>query len=234
MALIRYGGGIVQMSGSIAGNTFARNRYGNYNRARTTPVNPMSSRQTAIRAAMSYLTEEWSDVLTAAQRTAWNSYASNVTMQNRLGEDIHLSGFNHFVRSGLATEQCGSSYVAAGPTAMTLPAADSTFTVALSAASGVTVTFDDTFDWADEDGGHLSLHLGNPQGAGITFFNGPWRWHAAIDGDSVTPPTSPDGPTAVTCWTLIQNQLVWAKARIIRDDGRISQPFYAGPITVGA
>ena len=40
MALVKYGGGIIQMSGSMAGNTFARNRYGNYMRARTKPVNP--------------------------------------------------------------------------------------------------------------------------------------------------------------------------------------------------
>ena len=30
MALIKYGGGIVHASGSLAGNTFARNKYGNY------------------------------------------------------------------------------------------------------------------------------------------------------------------------------------------------------------
>ncbi|GAI58374.1 unnamed protein product, partial [marine sediment metagenome] len=39
MALVKYGGGITQMSGSIAGNTFARNRYGNYVRSRTKPIN---------------------------------------------------------------------------------------------------------------------------------------------------------------------------------------------------
>ncbi|GAH13494.1 unnamed protein product, partial [marine sediment metagenome] len=50
MSLVKYGGGIVQMSGSIAGNTFARNRYGNYVRARTKPINPNSDRQVVVRA----------------------------------------------------------------------------------------------------------------------------------------------------------------------------------------
>ena len=59
MALIKYGGGIVDMSGSIAGNTHARNRFGNYMRARTKPVNPNSDRQVAIRAIVSYLAEFW-------------------------------------------------------------------------------------------------------------------------------------------------------------------------------
>ncbi|GAH50296.1 unnamed protein product, partial [marine sediment metagenome] len=48
MALVKLGGGIVQISGSIAGNTFARNRFGNYMRSRTKPVNPNSTRQTDI------------------------------------------------------------------------------------------------------------------------------------------------------------------------------------------
>ncbi|GAI01350.1 unnamed protein product, partial [marine sediment metagenome] len=45
MALIKYGGGIVQISGSIAGTVFARNKMGNYARPRTKPVNPRTARQ---------------------------------------------------------------------------------------------------------------------------------------------------------------------------------------------
>ncbi len=97
MALIKFGGGVVQMAGSIAGNVFARNRYGNYARARTKPVNPNSARQVVIRAAIAYLTQHWNGTLTPAERTAWNSYAAAVTMKNRLGENINLTGFNHFI-----------------------------------------------------------------------------------------------------------------------------------------
>ncbi|GAH28464.1 unnamed protein product, partial [marine sediment metagenome] len=38
MALVKYGAGIIQMSGSIAGDVHARNRFGNYIRPRTKPV----------------------------------------------------------------------------------------------------------------------------------------------------------------------------------------------------
>jgi hypothetical protein len=234
MALIRFGGGVVQMSGSIAGDTFARNRYGNYSRARTKPVNPNSDRQVVVRARIAVLAEYWNDTLTAAQRTAWGSYAAAVPWTNKLGETIHLSGFNMFVRSNAVVLEAGDAIVAAGPTLMQLPPQDSGFSVALSEASGITVTFTDTLDWCDEDGGHMALDIGTPQNASRTFFNGPWRHHDCIDGDSVTPPSSPDGPTAVSCWTLTEGQRVWVRARIVREDGRLSNIFTAASVLVAA
>jgi len=67
MALIKFGAGIVQMSGSIAGDVHARNRFGNYVRPRTKPVNPHSIRQEAARAVVSYLAEYWHGNLTDVQ-----------------------------------------------------------------------------------------------------------------------------------------------------------------------
>ena len=101
MALIKYGGGIIQMSGSIAGNTYARNRFGNYARARTKPVNPNTDLQDQYRSAVASLTQRWAQTVTAAQRAAWNLYGNNVNMLNRLGEVVHLTGFNHYIRSNV-------------------------------------------------------------------------------------------------------------------------------------
>jgi hypothetical protein len=98
-ALVKMGGGIVGMSGSIAGNTFARNRSGNYVRARTKPVNTNTQAQQDIRGVMSYLTNYWSVTLSTAERTGWATYANAIAMKNRLGESIYLTGFNHFIRS---------------------------------------------------------------------------------------------------------------------------------------
>jgi len=234
MALVKYGGGIVQASGSIAGNTFARNRFGNYMRARTKPVNPQSARQVAARNRVAFLAEEWSATLTPAQRLSWAAYAAAVSWTNRLGESVNLTGFNMFVRSNAAILGVGGVVVADGPTVLSLPNSDPLFSVALSEASGITTTFDDTLDWLNEDGGYLSIELGTPQLASRNFFNGPWRWDSAIAGDAVTAPTTPDGPNAVTTWTLIEGQLVWARARIIRADGRITTPFGSAAVTIAA
>lgn len=234
MALIKYGGGVVQMSGSIAGDTFARNRYGNYSRARTKPVNPNSDRQVAARARIMLLTEEWADTLTPAQRTAWGSYAAAVAWNNKLGESIKLSGFNHFIRGNAVALQCGEAMVADGPTVLALPSGDPLFAVAISEATGITVTFDDTLEWCDEDNAHMSIEIGTPQNPTRNFFGGPWRFDASIEGNSITPPTSPDGPTAVSAWTLTEGQRVWVRASILRADARLSNKFTAASVLVTA
>ena len=234
MALVLYGGVAVQVSGSIAGNTHARNRFGNYIRPRTKPVDPATARQLAARTRMSFLTEEWGDTLTAAQRLAWETYAAAIAMSNRLGQTIHPTGFNHFFRANSIALQVGAPVVADGPTTLLLPNADPDFSVALSAASGITITFGDTLDWVDENEGYLVISLGQPQNPTRTFFKSPYRFAVSLQGDDTTPPTTPDGPNAESTWTLIETQLVWVKARILREDGRVSTFFGSGPVTVGA
>lgn len=234
MALIKYGGGIVQMSGSIAGSTHARNRFGNYMRARTKPVNPRSARQTTVRNLLNFLVEEWKDSLSAAQRTAWGSYASAVSWTNRLGETVSLTGFNHFVRSGIARRMWAGSYLAAGPTELSLPAGDGNFQVAVSEANGLTVTFNDGMDWVSEDNAAMAIIIGTPQNSTRNFFNGPWRFDSALGGSSGAPKTNPEGPNAITAWTLTAGQRVWVKAHICRADGRVSTDFFADSVIVGA
>lgn len=227
MALIKYGGGIVQMSGSIAGNTHARNRYGNYMRARTKPVNPNSPDQVAVRSALAYLTEVWLDECSAAQRAAWATYAAAIAMKNKLGETIKLSGFNHFIRSNSNRARWGFAPILAGPVVLTLPEHDPAFSIAISAAppNQVVVTYDDTLDWCDETGGSMWLLQGTPQNGTRNFFAGPWRRILRISGDAVAPPTTPH---TTDLWTPAgEGQKVWLKARIERMDARISEPFTA-------
>jgi len=80
MALVKFGGGVVGMSGSIAGTTFARNRSGSYARAKTKPINPNTTLQNLVRATFAMLSARWAQTLTEAQRTAWNLYASSVSV----------------------------------------------------------------------------------------------------------------------------------------------------------
>lgn len=224
MALVKYGGGITQMSGSIAGNTYARNRYGNYARARTKPVNPNSSRQVAVRSALAALTERWSDTLTAAQRAAWNLYASNVAMKNKLGETIHLSGFNHYLRSNVIALQIANTIVDDGPVVFELPEQDPTLAVTASEATQeLTVSWDNAADWAVEDGGHIYLFQGAPQNPQRNFFAGPWRflgYRIGVDPGGPVMPWVGTGPFAIA-----EGQRQWIYARIRRADGRLSESF---------
>jgi len=226
MALVKYGGGIIQMSGSIAGNTHARNRFGNYIRARTKPVNPNSARQQTVRAALATLTYNWGQILTAVQRTAWNLYAASVSMKNRLGENVNLTGFNHYIRSNLILLQDAKATIADGPTTFEIPEQDPVFAITASEATNdITVTYDDTLEWCDEDNAYMYVFGGTPQNPQRNFFAGPWRLGDSIDGDSGSPPSSTG--TVASPFILTETQRVWAYARILRADGRMSEPFQA-------
>ena len=233
MALVKFGGGIVAMAGKMAGNVFARNRSGSYVRQWTKPVNPQSARQVAIRNILAFLAQEWKDTLTALQRGVWETYADAISMQNRLGESIKLSGFNHFIRSNSAIMTCGLSYVAAGPTELSLPETDPTFAIAATADDQqIAITFDDTEEWCDENEAAMEILVGTPQKVTVNFFNGPFRYGEAIEGDSVTPPSSGDEITSP--FTLVESQIIFCEARIIRADGRISNRFRAPATAVAA
>ena len=226
MSLVKYGGGIIQMSGSMAGNTFARNRYGNYVRARTKPINPQTSRQGAVRAVIQLLTTRWSQTITPTQRTAWNLYADSVSMKNKLGEVIKLSGFNHFIRSNSSLLRIGCPVVDDGPTVFELPEADTTFAITISEATQkITGTYNDNAAWCNETGGWMWLYVGAPQNAQRNFFDGPWRYTGAIEGQTGGAPSSPF--VCSSAFAVSLGQRVWCYARILRADGRLSEVFRA-------
>ncbi|GAG57533.1 unnamed protein product [marine sediment metagenome] len=226
MALVAYGGGIIQMSGSIAGNTFAHNKSGNYVRARTKPVNPNTARQQTIRAAIAELTVHWAHTLTANQRTAWNLYADNVNMKNRLGTIIHLSGFNHYIRSNTTLWALEKGRKDNGPVVFELPTQDLTLAVTASeAAQQLSIAFDITKDWAAEDGAYLWLFQGQPQNPQRNFFAGPWRYVGFVQALDPGPVVSP--VVVNVSFPIGELQRQWIYARIIRADGRLSEAFRA-------
>lgn len=226
MALVKYGGGIVQMSGSVAGNTFARNRYGNYMRARTKPVNPNTAFQQLVRAAVAFLTNRWSQTVTADQRTAWNLYGSSVIMKNKLGENVYLTGFNHYIRSNTALKRAGKAAVDDGPVIFEIPAQDPTFAITASeAAQEIEFSWDDEMPWASETGAYLLLYQGRPQNAQRNFFDGPWKKIGHIAGQDGSPTLDPQAKAIM--FAIAEGQRQWVYARILRADGRLSLPFRA-------
>lgn len=234
MALVKYGPAVVQMSGSIAGTVFARNRFGNYSRPRTKPVNPKSSRQIAARILIMYLSEQWRESpMTDLIRAAWQTYADSVNWNNRLGEQVTLTGFNMFIQCNSARITAGGTLITAAPTVLSLPPGDPVFAVAGSAASQeLSVTFDPLFDWNIIDDGLMSVYMGKPQSPSRNFFGGPYRFADAIEGDTASPPTSPATMTAP--FVLVEGQKIWCEARIQEADCRVSTRFGAAPFLCGA
>ncbi len=225
MALIKLGGGIAQMSGSIAGTTFARNRYGAYARNRTIPINPSTLAQNKIRGTAANLKAAWINDLSLAERNAWNEYAANVSMVNRLGEAVNLSGYNQFCRTNAALLYQDKAIIEAAPTEFSVGEQDPTLAVAGTADDQkIQVTFDDGLAWAGEVGGYMLLQMGLPQNPSVNFFKGPWKTIGNIPGAAEAPSSPQEFASA---YTIAAGQRIFLQARIIRADGRLSAPFRA-------
>lgn len=221
---IKFGGGITDARGSIAGNTYSRNHYGAFMRARVTPVNPNTDRQVTVRAAIAFLAARWSGTLTLAQRTAWNLYGSSVAMTDKLGATMYLTGYNHYIRSNLINKMTGNTIIDAGPVIFEIPAHDPTFAVTASEATQqISNTFDVAMDWAVETGGLMFIFQGKPQNPQREYFGGPWRYIDTVVGIDPGGPASPR--LSNVAYAIAEGQRQWVYARILRADGRLSEPF---------
>jgi hypothetical protein len=216
-----------QMSGSIAGITASHNRGGQYFRARAIPVNPSSVRQQIIRAAMSALAIRWTTVLTQAQRDAWDVYASNVPVTDRLGASRKLTGLNWYSACNTPRVQSGvilpTVYIDAAPIIMTMATLTPPGIVSATAATEVlSISFNNADEWAIAVGGALLVYCGLPQSPGAMAYKGPYRYSGKIAG-AVVPPTSPLPITAAFPFGV--GNRVHIQTRAITPDGRISPSF---------
>jgi hypothetical protein len=85
MAKIKLGAIVVDMSGKLGGHVFAKNRGGNYMRTKTTPTNPRTSFQSAVRAMFATISSGWS-ALTDANRKSFENLVGAYAKTNVFGD----------------------------------------------------------------------------------------------------------------------------------------------------
>jgi len=191
MALIKTGGLISEIRGSIGGTTYSRGRYGAIARNRTIPVQPNSARQMVVRNNMKLLINEWNDYMTQAERDGWIQYAAAVPMKNSLGETIYLSGQNHYIRSAMVGLRPQLNQNAIAPTIQNLSIIGTPPVCTIVGATGImSIAFSNGDSWATEVGGGMIVYAGTPVNAGVKYYSGPWLYATAIKG-LVIPPVSP-------------------------------------------
>lgn len=123
----------VPQSGSVAGTTSSRNRFGQYRRTRATPVNPNSSFQGTVRARLAANSAAWR-ALSAAQQAGWESLGGSMVRTDSLGQSYTLNGFQAFCSVNNNLAAAGDSTVSAAPSLVT-PSALSTATITLTTSS---------------------------------------------------------------------------------------------------
>lgn len=218
------------VSGSIDGLTYSRNRFGMYVRGRATPVQPNTDRQQVMRSAMQTLANMWTETLIEEQRNAWRLYASNVAMTDKLGQQIFLTGQQHFIRSNLPAIQNEVEIVSDAPMIFdlgefTLP----TFTASL-AGPEIELTFEATDPWAKENDAYMFVRVGKAVSPGRSFYKGPFRLSGKVEGDATTAPTSPASIISEYPFALGSN--VWIAISVLRADGRLSNSQIIGPVKI--
>lgn len=211
-------------SGKLGDIVAARNPSGMYLRRHVIGTNPNSTRQNTIRSRLSLLAPQWETELTPAERIGWDNYAQQTPVTGRGGEINNISGFNHFIRTNQACLEGSVTVKTAAPALNLLAENDPTLAAAISVATqNISLTFNNALPWAGEAGGKLLVYMGTPVNSSRTFFGGPWRYAGAISGATPTPPTSP--ATLAVPFPVQLGQKVWLQARILRADGRLSDPF---------
>jgi len=130
----------VPQSGSIAGVTSSRNRFGQYKRTRAIPVNPNTVNQSQARARFGDAAQAWSG-LTDAQRAGWTSLGLQITRTDSLGQVYTLTGLQAFallfinnLDAGVATVDDAPAIVApTGLLTLTVTTAGATLSAAYTA-----------------------------------------------------------------------------------------------------
>jgi hypothetical protein len=120
-------------SGSQAGTTASRNRFGQYKRTRAIGVNPNSTAQGLVRARFAANAAAWR-ALTDAQRAGWQDLGLSMSRSDSLGQAYTLDGFAAFISVNNAKAQAGDASVTAAP-ALVTPSTILTAIVTLTAVS---------------------------------------------------------------------------------------------------
>lgn len=201
-----------RLSGSIAGNTFAHNKGGQYVRQRTKPVNPTTSRRTFVRGSMSNNSRAWGS-LTDPQRNAWRIYAATTPVINRLGDSTNVSGLAMYNRLNQRTADLGVATIATPP-AGSGPAGLTSLT-ATNVASTLTLTFAATPLGA---GKQLAIWSTGARGAGVDPNFNAAKLHGYTAANAAT------GATFLLPYSVTAGQVINLYCAVVDASGRTSPP----------
>ena len=207
-------------SGAMGGIVFSHNRGGSYIRTRVVPTNPRSAAQVLARNRMSNLTNIWINTLTQLQRDSWDTYAANVPVTNRIGQQIFLTGLNWYVACNSLRSQAGGTIarVDDAPTVFNLASFTIIGVIASEATQVISIGFASGDDWALDDGAMLA-YATRPQNATVNYNNLPYRFADQEYGDTAVPPVTPFAAAAP--FPFVVGQRLFVRVQVINPDARI-------------
>ncbi len=115
MASIQLSSLVTDITGSIGGTTFSRNRSGLTAKAKLTGKRSTTAKQQIQLQNNNALRQQWT-ALTLTEKQVWNEYAAVNTKTNRYGRTKSLTGFNWFLSVNNAYYYVHGTYVTVPPT----------------------------------------------------------------------------------------------------------------------
>jgi hypothetical protein len=211
-------------SGKLGALVASRNRGGQYLRSRVTPVNPSTTFQQAVRNALRSLVSLWTSTLTDEQRNGWETYGSNVTVTDSLGDARTRTGQNWFIGNNTPRLQSGIARVDDAPNVFNQgDTGDAVFDMTSDTAGSLTLgTAPD--GWSDSTNSQtLMLYISRPINASRNFLKLPTQLVGTLSNVAVSPPAG--GAFTLPFPNSGADVKVAFYYRIAREDGRLSGPF---------
>lgn len=213
------------MSGSIGGITASHNTMGQYLRKKVVPVNPRTSGQTTVRNFFASLAVLWG-AITQANRDSFIAYANAVSVPDKIGNLIKLSGLNWYQAVNVLRLQSSLTRIDSMSSTQTLAALTSPTPTIAQAGTTFSTAFSNnltTDQWANFVGGALAVFMSAPFNPTRVGYSGGYRFAGKIAG-AVVPPTTPQLLTKT--YAVFTGQQVAFKFVALNGDGRISSPVY--------
>lgn len=209
----------VPQSGSVAGVTSSRNRFGQYRRTRATPVNPNTAAQSAMRSALGACASNWGG-LDLAVRQAWAAWAAMHPQHDSLGQSVTLTGAMAFNKVNCLLVMLGRAAVVSPPGDPS-PDAPELGSVVLDASSPGWDEATLAFTTTPVPSGFTYLIYGSPPRSLGTSFEGDFRYLLQAPASGVSPLDMASALHAK--WGTARGGVAfYFKARTIADDGGCS------------
>lgn len=214
-------------SGSVGDVVASRNQHGPYFRPRTTPTDPASAQQLAVRAALSECVTAWNATLTPAERKGWDVFALHVRTRAALGRSTNAGGLGMYIRANVPRLQAAEPSLQRVDVAPTLQDSGGFTPITRVVLNVVDDTihpfFDASDDWPTETAAAMLFYASPPQPLTRNFWAGPYRYAGPILGRPFPPHPSP--ATLPIPFPATATDRVFIRGRVTRSDARLSPSF---------
>ena len=215
----------VPQSGSVAGVTSSRNRFGQYRRTRAIPVNPKTPAQSNARMVMTQLARSW-QTLSDESKNGWNTFAHNHPRTDALGQTQVITGFMQYVSSNASLTAAGRPIIV--EPGLTSQASQSAAISAVASAAGFTLSV----SFQVPTSGYSLLIFASPQRSPGTAYESQYVRLAVAISTSTTP-LAVGVPYVTRFGQLVAGRRIFFQARVIDPNGLDVTDYYRTTIIVG-